>query len=170
MLFFTNRALGHFRGGGSLSETLLFQTAGNNFCGQSKDKFWHYLWVPLLVISNFANCFLGIFSRCCFVNCCFLQIEPLGTLEEEVLCLRLDSFKTAGNNFCGRSEDKFWRYLSLLLRHFCSGYYCTLAAKAIWDQNPFEITFEFSYSIYCRYLFYTFYQNERSKNLREFES
>ena len=45
----------------------------------------------------------------------FIQTEPLGTLEEEVLCLRLDSFKTAGNNFCGQSEDKFWRYLSLII-------------------------------------------------------
>ena len=43
MLFFTNRVLGHFRGGGSLSETRLFQTAGNNFCGWSEDKFWRFL-------------------------------------------------------------------------------------------------------------------------------
>ena len=103
-------------------------------------------YLPLLI---FQTIFFSIFSRCCFVNCCFLQTEPLGTLEEEVLCLRLDSFKTAGNNFCGRSEDKFWRYLSLLLRHFCSGYYCTLAAKAIWDQIPFEVALECSNSKYC---------------------
>ena len=43
VLFFTNRALGHFRGGGSLSETLLFQIAGNNVCGWSEDKFWRFL-------------------------------------------------------------------------------------------------------------------------------
>ena len=136
VLFFTKRALGHFRRRGSLSETGFFQNCWKQLLGGQV--------LALLVTSNFANCLFSIFSRCCFVNCCFLQIEPLGTLEEEVLCLRLDSFKTAGNNFCGRSEDKFWRYLSLLLRHFCSGYYCTLAAKAIWDQTPFDVTFEFS--------------------------
>ena len=43
VLFFTNRALGHYRGGGSLSETRLFQTAGNIFFGWSEDKFWRYL-------------------------------------------------------------------------------------------------------------------------------
>ena len=98
------------------------------------------------------------------MNCCFLKTDPLGTLEEEVLCLRLDSFKTAGNNFCGRSEDKFWRYLSLLLRHFCSGYYCTLAPKAIWGQTLFEVTFEFSNSKYWNF-FYTFYRNECQKKI-----
>ena len=157
LLVFTNIPLGTFRGGSFPSETGLFQ------------KCWkQILWLvggqvlASLVTSNFAICFLGIFSGCCFVNCCFLQTESLGTLEEEVLCLRLDSFKTAGNNFCGRSEDKFWRYLSLLLRHFCSGYYCTLAPKAIWGQTLFEVTFEFSNSKYWNF-FYTFYQNECQK-------
>ena len=48
LLFFKNIALGNFRGGGSLSETLLFQTAENNFCGRSEDKFWHYLSLLIL--------------------------------------------------------------------------------------------------------------------------
>ena len=80
LLFFTNIALGHFRGGGSLSETGLFQNCWKQF---------------------------------------------LRSVGGQVLALLVTTFAAL---------------LFRLLLH---------AAKAIWDKNPFEVTFEFSNSKFC---------------------